>query len=260
MTTRLTKSELSTVQNQLTAVLDNGIKFIECPLSDEDKSIFWHKAFPDDLLTAYTTLHEHGVGVEYAATTRSVGFTTPKKAGEVYAVRLCLTDAQRGFFTITQKMLDAWDTVTLENDQYTSWPLLSTKIIEERMGLPMAEQFFEWINTCSIMDDEVSNAQTVLEDLLGMIKTAGQLHRMVPDLFQYMPKDTRDAFADQKRTSHAPFEWAAYDRDNVEKMIGTLHKCWLLKDLAKPSMQTASRGSDSFSWPTTRKILKSKDE
>jgi len=254
MTTRLTKVEVNQAQTHLTDVLDSGIQFIECPLTDEEKSVFWHKSFPDDLLTAYMTLHAHGVGVEYAATTRSIGFVIPRNDKHVFAVRLCLNDAQQGFFTVTQKMLEEWDTVKLANDPYTSWPAFDPKLVIKNMGVPTAKRFFDWVMACALMDDEISNAQTVLEDLFGMIKTAGQLHRMAPDLFQYMPKKSQLAFAAQKRSSHAPYGWAEYDRDKVHRMIGTVHKCFLLKGLGKPSMEKATRGTDNFSWCTDRLI------
>jgi hypothetical protein len=260
MTTRLTRNELKEIQTNLLGILDSGIKFIECPISDDDKSIFWHKAFPDDLLDAYTTLNEHGVAVEYAATTRSIGFVIPNTAEEAFAVRLCLTDSQRGFFTITQKMMEDWNTIKLADDESVQWPLLSREQIVDRMGKENAELFFEWVKTCAIMDDELYNARTVIEELFGMCKTAGQISRMMPDLLQYVPKEKRAALENQRRASGMPFEWAAYDRATVEKMLGTLHKCFLLKGLEKPSMSNASAESDAFSWATSRKILVEEDE
>lgn len=257
MSTRLSKSELAEAQAKLLNVLDSGIKFLECPISDEDKGIFWHKGFPDDLLDAYTTLNEHGVGVEYSATTRAIGFVVPGAQGSTtcFAVRLCMVEAQRGFFTITHKMMGDWPTTKLKDDQYTQWPVVTEETLIERLGAEPAQKLMEWVRACALMDEEIFNAQQVIEDLFGMIKTAGQLRRMVPDLFQYLPEDAREAFADQKRASSLPFEWAAYDRGKVDRMLGTFHKCHLLRGLEKPSMAKASREDDAFSWSTQREIL-----
>ena len=256
MSTKLSKNELADVQTKLLGVLDSGIRFLECPVSDEDKGIFWHKGFPDALLDAYTVLNEHGVGVEYSATTRAIGFVVPSLDSKVaHAVRLCMVEAQRGFFTITHKMMDEWPTLKLKDDQYTQWPVVPRETIIERLGAKPAQAFFEWVDSCAIMDDEIFNAQSVIEELFAMVKTAGQVHRMVPDLFQYIPEEARAAFTDQKRASSVPFEWAAYDRAKVERMLGTFHKCALLRGLEKPSMAKASREEDSFSWATAREIL-----
>lgn len=257
MSTRLSKNELAEAQAKLLGVLDSGIRFLECPVSDEDKGIFWHKGFPDDLLDAYTTLNEHGVGVEYSATTRAIGFVVPSKDGSntCHAVRLCMVEAQRGFFTITHKMMEKWPTAKLKDDDYTQWPTMPRALIEERFGPELAAQFFEWVEACASMDEEIFNAQQVIEDLFGMIKTAGQLRRMVPDLFQYLPEEARAAFEDQKRASTLPHEWAAYDRARVDRMLGTFHKCHLLRGLEKASMAKASREDDAFSWATSREAL-----
>ena len=254
-TTRLSKNELAEAQAKLLSVLDFGIRFLECPISDEDKGIFWHKGFPDDLLDAYTTLNDHGVGVEYSATTRAVGFVIPDAGGTAFAVRLCMVEAQRGFFTITHKMMDKWATIKLKDDQYTQWPVVSVQTLVDRLGQEQADAMLDWAKSCAIMDDEIFNAQKVIGELFGMIKTAGQLRRMVPDLFQYLPEDARAAFTDQKRASSLPYEWAAYDRTAVDKMLGTFHKCHLLRGLEKPSMAKASREDDAFSWATAREIL-----
>jgi len=259
MTTKLSKSDLTESQTKLLSVLDYGIRFLECPISDEDKGIFWHKLFPDDLLDAYTVLNEHGVGVEYSATTRAIGFVVPRDSKTALAVRLCMVEAQRGFFTITQKMMEKWPSIKLKDDQYTQWPMLPRDKIIELMGAEKAAQFFEWVEACAIMDDEIFNAQETIEQIFAMVKTAGQLRRMVPDLFKYIPEDAQDAFAEQKRSSSLPYEWAAYDRDRVERMLGTFHKCSLLKGLEKPSMAKASREDDAFSWATTREIASDDD-
>jgi hypothetical protein len=255
MSTRLSKEDLANAQAKLLSVLDYGIKFLECPISDEDKGIFWHKGFPDDLLDAYTTLNEHGVGVEYSATTRAIGFVVPKDTTTAYAIRLCMVESQRGFFTITHKMMEQWPKTKLKDDQYTEWPVLTRETITERLGEPTAAALLEWVEACAIMDDEIFNAQYVIEEIFAMIKTAGQLKRMIPDLLQYLPEDARNALDEQKRTSQVPFEWAAYDRGKVERMLDTFHKCSLLKGLEKPSMAKASREDDAFSWSCTREML-----
>ena len=255
MSTRLTRVDCENAKTHLLGLLNHGLRFIECPLSDESKGIFWHKGFPDDLLDAYVTMNEHGVGVEYSATTRAIGFVTEsQEPGKMLAVRLCMVDQNRGFFTITRKMMDTFPKVRLADDKYTQWPFVDRATLEARLGPEDFAKFVEWVELAVNMDSELQNAVKVITDIFGMVKTAGQLQRMVPDLFQYLPPAQRGAFENQKHTSTIPFEWTPYPRENVERMIGTLNKCHLLNGMAKASMKTATLDSDAFSWASSRTL------
>lgn len=252
MSTRIKESECESAKTTLIAVLNNGVRFLECPLSDEEKGIFWHRGFPDDLLDAYATLNEHGVGVEYSAVTRAVGFVVPD-AVRPTAIRLTMQDSQRGFFTITRKMMDNFPKVALLGDSDTMWPSIPLQEIQLRMG-PKAHDFMQWTVATATMDAEIQNAVKVLEDIFGMVKTAGQLKRMVPDLFQYLPAPQQAAFAEQKRASQLPNEWTPYDRQKVDDMLITINKCHLLNGMSKPGMESASLETDQFSWSSFREL------
>ena len=253
MSTRLSKDDCEKAKAHLLGLLNHGLRFIECPLTDEEKGIFWHKGFPDDLLDAYVTLNEHGVGVEYGATTRAIGFVVEGDSpGKMFAIRLSMVDQNRGFFTITRKMMDTFAKAKLKDDKYTQWPRVAREDLVLRLGQGKFDELLQWARDAATMDEELQNAVKVLNDIFGMIKTAGQLRRMVPELFQYLPPEQRASFEGQKRVSTLPFEWTPYPRDCVEKMITTVNKCHLLHGMAKPSMAQATLDSDQFSWASLR--------
>ena len=84
---------------------------------------------------------------------------------------------------------------------------------------------------------------------MNMALTAGQLKRMVPDLLKYLPDDKRDMLHQQVRASTLPFEWAAYDRDRVERAITYIAKCHMLRGIGKSVRQNFER-NEFTTWCT----------
>ena len=90
------------------------------------------------------------------------------------------------------------------------------------------------MNSAKLYDDILVSSR-VIEDVMYMAKSAGQIKRMVPELIQYLPKHIQEAFADQKRSSTCPFEWATYPKCDVEIMLATVNKGHLLVGMSKPN-------------------------
>jgi hypothetical protein len=93
-----------------------------------------------------------------------------------------------------------------------------------------------------------------VDEILSMVKTAGQLARMVPDMIPYLSPQAQQEIAGQKRASQLPYEWAAYPRDKVDAAMVTLAKCHLVRGLVDDSSKHISFGGDNFSWAVKRDI------
>lgn len=113
-----------------------------------------------------------------------------------------------------------------------------------------AEAFFgadypavlDWMRSAIADTIEAREARTVLvNDLLGMCKTAGQMKRMVPELLKYISPEKSAALHNQVRASSLPYDWAAYDRNAVDRAITYIAKCHMLTGLGKPFRQRMCR-------------------
>lgn len=250
MSTRLSNLSKGNVENVLTKQLREGIRFIDCPLTDEEQVALWDKLIPEDVVNAVNVLDAHGYHNEYHLRDRAVEFHLQTDETSFFKVRM-YDHTQRRFLQVGQK--DALNAVRLVipdgrmNIQhprlFTTGPGLGAMI-----GFDRATAFMDWAVTCDLMKRDIESAIETVRELFEMIKTAGQLKRMVPDLFRYIPDAQRAAFDDQKRASTLPFEWAGYDRARVERMLGTLLKCQLLTGSAKPRMAATEIHGNDYSW------------
>lgn len=83
--------------------------------------------------------------------------------------------------------------------------------------------------------------RVLIDDLLEMCVTAGQMRRMVPDLLKYLPPEKVQCLHNQVRASTLPFEWAAYPRDAVDRATTYMAKCHILTGLGTNLRQRMSR-------------------
>jgi hypothetical protein len=96
----------------------------------------------------------------------------------------------------------------------------------------------DWMRTSLEDAREVHNARKVLiEDLLEMCVTAGQMRRMVPELLKYLPADKVQCLHNQVRASSLPYDWAAYPREDVERATTYMAKCHMLAGLGNNGRQ-----------------------
>lgn len=265
MSTRLSNGIKSDVEDALLNQLNNGVRFIDCPLTIEEQHELWIKFFPTDLVEAVQKLADHQCQVDYSFMDKTAAFHLSLGDDALHEIRFVNHASQRTFFQTTPKMRQAFPPLVSrqENERVVRdmprCPVLNRDNLAEFMGEERATAIFEWSTMCVTMDAEIESAKLAVTDIFAMIKTAGQLKRMVPDLFKYIPDEQRRAFEDQKRASTLPFEWAGYDRSRVDAMIGTLLKCQLLEGITKPRMKDATHGGEGFNWAKLHTNVVSKD-
>ena len=86
----------------------------------------------------------------------------------------------------------------------------------------------DWARPAGQLVMEMHEAWQTVQQLVNMASTAGQIKRMVPELLNYLPKDKAEELRAQKRSSSIPYEWSAYDRRRVQRMLFCAAKCYLL--------------------------------
>lgn len=255
MSTKLSQSLTADIKKEIGTLLNCGVRFTKLNMSSEEMGEFWHKGFPDALMDAYTVLAEHGVGIEYHAVSSSVGFAIPIDSTKSMSVRLAITGGNGGFINITRAMAKDWPKVTLDGaGQAESWPVIDTVECIKRLGQAKFDALWSWALAADQMTREIANALDVSSELLDMVKTAGQLQRMVPDFMRYVTPAAQAALSSQKRASQLPFEWAAYPRDKVDQMLITLGKCDLVKGLVTEDTKHMIFGGEQFSWALIREV------
>lgn len=254
MSTRLSNGEKSDVEEALVKQLQNGVKFIDCPLSFDEQSEFWHKLFPEDFMGAVRVLAAHKSRVYGEFQSKDAAFHLQLDEKDYYTVLFRSNMDDSNFLVPTPLMRESFPKLAYNpsdgslSHSAVSAPVLDSIQLAQHIGAEKALAVIDWVVTCDRMDADITDAKLVLADLFEMIKTAGQLKRMVPDLFQYIPLAQREAFDDQKRASTLPFAWAGYDRARIERMIGTLLKCQILSGLVKPRMEHAEHGNHNYNW------------
>lgn len=256
MSTKITAPQIEDMKKEIAELLDCGVRFTKLDMSPEEMGEFWHRGFPDDLLDAYTILANHGVGIEYHAVSSAVGFAVPIDSNRAMSVRLAIPGGNGGFINLTRAMAKDHAKVTLADaaNQPESWPAISQEECVKRMGQAKWDHFWQWASAADTMSREIANALDVATDLLGMVKTAGQMSRMVPDFLRFLSPKAREALSDQKRASQLPYEWAAYDRAKVDAAMITLGKCDLIKSLVAEDTKGWHFGGEGFSWAIVRDI------
>ncbi len=260
MSTKLNRESIDKMKRELAVLLNCGLRYTKLNMTNEEMGEFWHAGLPDELLDAYSVLAKHGVGIEYHAVSSSVGFALPIDSNTAYTVRLTVPGNNGGFINYTREMaknlpkcsLDAGGTVAED------WPVIDSIECIRRMGQARFDEFLAWAIAADAMSREVATALSVVDEILGMVKTAGQLARMVPDMVNYLSTEMQQEVASQKRASQLPYEWAAYPRDKVDAAMTTLAKCHLIKGLVGEDSKHVTFGGDSFSWAVKRAIVQPK--
>lgn len=249
--TRLTNVAKANAELALKALLRNGISFIDSPLSDEEHVAMWNEMVPKQWRDIVQFMMDEECEV-YEIFSNRVALHMQAPSGKFYKMRLTTAsrDYKQQFMKRTTKNEKSQPQIRYVHNGEVAvvyGVLLTPDLTVQLLGQQKADALIEWAETCATMWKDVVESTETLQQLFAMIKTAGQLRRMVPELFRYMPKENQLAFEDQKRASTLPFEWAGYDRARVERLVGTLLKCQLLQGTTKPRMIAAMQ-QNNFSW------------
>lgn len=255
MSTKLSRESMEKMKKELAELLNCGLRFTKLKMTTEEMGEFWHAGFPDDLLDAYSVLAKHGVGIEYHAVSSSIGFALPVDGNTALSIRLTIPGNNGGFINYTREMAKTLPKVSLDaGGTAEDWPVIDTNECVRRIGQARFDEFLAWAEAADSMSREIAVALSVVDEILTMTKTAGQLARMIPDMVPYLSPEMQQEVASQKRASQLPYEWAAYPRDKVDAALITLGKCHLVKDLVDDSSKHITFGGDNFSWAVKRDI------
>lgn len=91
-----------------------------------------------------------------------------------------------------------------------------------------ATSFVDWSMKAVHLVHRVQTSIGVLEKVIDLANTAGQLQRMAPDLLKYMHELTNKALQGQERRSPLPNEWMEVDRLKLRCALDHLGVCYLL--------------------------------
>lgn len=243
MSTRLSNNAKYAAQQSIDGLLTAGVQFLDVPLTDEGIIDLWEAMQPPDYVAAVKTIQANGVSLDYHLMDDDAAFYMHEQTGADLRL-VTLSATERVFMRAAPNLRIASPSFTHPSGHHRNLSVrldkqitITSDWIRGKLGAEKADEFFQWMDACSQMEAEIKSARKVVSDLFEMIKTAGQLRRMVPDLFKYMPEEQRKAFDDQKRASSFPFEWAAYPRDAVDRMLTTVLRCHLMQGTIRPRRQ-----------------------
>jgi hypothetical protein len=113
--------------------------------------------------------------------------------------------------------------------------------IASRLGYAIAQPFFKWLDEAVTLSNDINMAMETYRDIMKMVKTAGHLRRMVPELYCLaIGLNQNPSF----RASAVPHEWCSYPRRPVEWLADTIAKCQLL-----PESDAKWSKRDQHTWP-----------
>jgi hypothetical protein len=245
-TTRLSKADIEVSLKALTDVLDNLVKYPQCPISKDQAFAIHRTAYPDKLCSALEVLEKYGTCPVYSCLTAQTSLLYEGAEGPLAA----RVDMGRTAMKLLESFMveKPYNFSIVKIRESRSWYLrVNDASLSAILGQELTESFVDWMKTCAIFSREYQEAHQVIHDIFGMINTAGQLKRMCPDLMRYLPTENRKAFESQKRASSIPFEWTPYPKAQVEAMLITMGKAYLFSGMAKP-------GQERFKWETVNDL------
>ena len=268
MSTRLSEVSKDQTKNHLRGLLNNVVRFVECPITDREALLtLWNSKFPAELYDAYKNFGRYGLSLGGAAVTDKVRFATDiggrticalievDKTGPYNSARALAGVPQSaiGILPMLCKDKSIVRDITFTEGDGTKDVFkaieMSPEYIVTMLGTDKGRELLEWMQMCADMRDGLIEANKTLTDIIDMAATAGQIKRMVPDLLQYLPERQRKAFEEQKRASTIPFEWAPYPKKRVDDMLLQISKGHLLANMGKPRNEEAQvEYIDHYTW------------
>lgn len=237
--TRLTLTLINEITNAIDNLLAGPVRFLEPPgklATHAGRRELWNRLLPKEI----QALIDVGTQWNYQWPTAGTVGITMNVDGQRYGLTfgtevdpLEASSVVSGYFAPSQKIVD---------NHWYGKPQPHVEHGEAFFGADYPA-VLDWMRSAITDTIEARNARTVLvDDLLNMCKTAGQMKRMVPELLKYIPPEKSAALHNQVRASTLPYEWAAYDRNAVDRAITYIAKCHMLTGLGKPHRQRMDRG------------------
>ena len=210
--------------NGLTAMLDKFPGTIPCPLSKPDFVKLYMSAFPSQLLDEMRSVAAAGYELNYS------------NFPPVATLVLGKPDDPLGFWCIRhgdlEKRLPKFprhdrNTMRQYVGRHRNIVLFCRDDLVNLFG-EKSDDILAWCNERAIMDAQAREAITVVDQLFRIASTAGQLHRMVPELMHYMDDAYKRQVAEQTKRSPLPDKWSSFDRDAVQRTLITIAKAHLM--------------------------------
>lgn len=211
MSTSISQRMANEIKDEVSRLLGRGRSAFECPLNAEERAKLWHGSMDQSVIKAVGLLEEKGYSIEYYQG-QWCQFQTSLE-GKAYTVNLWNTDHSDPRFLQDRT-----------NGKYRTADLLVQAFPQPVERWP---DFVQWVQNTGHVERDFAAAQDILEHILGFCNTIGQLTRAVPELAQYLSGEKRDILQGQKRASNMPYEWATFDRKQIDTLQFSMAKAHL---------------------------------
>lgn len=229
----------SSIRNELCEVVNATIRYHikQDPLSLDEKVAMWHWEIDRELLDAIELMKQCDYRVEHVYVDNVVFVVPEWRLGIRWYNR-----EGRPFLGVPR---NGPHKIKLHKHGNALLREISAKSLFDVLGEGQATKLDEWAKTAADVGVQSVEAKHTIRQVFGMIKTAGQLRRMVPDLIQYLPDYMQKDLATQERRSPFPDKWAEYDKARIDRMLVTLARGHLVKSMTDPSVRVYE---DAFTW------------
>lgn len=214
---QLTKEEKDNITTHINALLGRGVEFLKFPLEEEHLLSIVRARVDEELLQAVRVVVKAKMSLNI--TTRVVFPYSPPHYALVN-INAALPKPMVRY--------PAWET-----PQLSQMEPFTLSEVADLCGEDTAKAFHSWVDDVTQFSREATSARKVIEEIVDMASTPGQLRRMVPDLIEFLSRSTQLRLKEQVRASSMPFEWAAYPREPLYAATTTISKCYLLPESKK---------------------------
>lgn len=239
MRRRVTADPKDIARVELVKIINKTIAYHvrQDPISEDEKSALWHWSIPKPVLEALELAHEAGYITKQTCRTDKVTFVVPqwKTAVRWYsptAMPFLLTP--RGIHAMPARRYGSLDVRHIELSE-----------LADVLGAEQTDKLFEWACMAKELAIQCAEAKETVTKVFGMVKTVGQLNRMVPEFAQYLPEMQKLLLINQMRKSPYPDGWAEFDKSKIERALVVIARGHLVKTLTEGY---PSAIGDNFSW------------
>lgn len=232
MSTRLGVIDKERILEDLGKLYGRMYKLMPCPIEQENLPSLFNNLIPKNFRTIAAHLIENKYDVD-AWFSSNVSLYADLH-GNRYKVQLAnFSNTPRTYHddpakTFASKLSRSFmNPPGCLNNTHVNPPAYSYEQLAEAFGAEF-KVFEDWVVNFGTLHSEVAEAWVCMNEIVKMITTAGQLRRMIPDLIQYLPKERAEALGKQVRASSLPYDWSAYDRSKVQRMLDATSKCYLI--------------------------------
>jgi hypothetical protein len=228
------------IESVLKQVLRHSVAFAKCPLDDEETTGIWNYGFPDEIMASMRVLSD-GKYLDIERYTEQQAQAVIPRLGVGVRFALLNRHGDRRYMDWPQggphkRALHKYGGTDF---RHIEWEAIEAVLPDKEKQ----DAFVEWCHTAAKISDDHLKAYKTISDVLGMLTTAGQLKRMVPELVLYLDASSQYNLSEQTRASPFPEKWAEYPKDRIEQLLAALAQGHLLKGLGK-----FDPNGTSFSW------------